>query len=309
MAIYHSLDEYKKTENGVCAALGYFDGVHLGHRAVIGACKTNGGGLPCVVLTFSENPALSLGRPCPPLLTDNARKAELLQESGADDVIFSDFSAIRDKSPADFVRDILRDRLNAKEVFCGFNYRFGRGGEGDTEVLHKLCAAHGIGVTVLDPVYLENEPVSSSRIRALLSDGEIGQVNDMLGCPYRISGSIEGGNHLGTVMGFPTVNLPLNADAAIPRRGVYASRLTIDGKPYLGATDIGVHPTVGEAARPLCETFLLDFGGGDLYGKTAVCELLEFIRPEMRFPSPEALTEQIRRDCEKISATAQQTIK
>ena len=299
MTIYDSLQIYRAHKEGSAVALGFFDGVHLGHRAVLKACA--GSGLHRVVLTFSQPPAKTIGRACPPLLTDNARKAALLGELGAEDVIFADFASLRELSPAEFVRSILYERLHAKQVYCGFNYRFGKDGDGDTALLTVLCSEYGIGVTVIEPVYLDGEAVSSTRIRACIAAGEVGRAAEMLGGCYTIEGDIGGGNHIGTTMGFPTVNIPIGEGLAVPRYGVYASYITIDGRTFTAATNIGVHPTVEVISRPLCESFLLDFEGGDLYGKHAVCELRQFIRGERKFESIEELQTQIRHDCSVIA--------
>lgn len=278
-------------------ALGFFDGVHMGHRAVIQGCVENKGEYRSIVLTFLESPAKALGKTAPDLLSDNTRKAELIKELGADDLIFADFCRMKDMEPAEFVQKILCEQLNAKRVYCGFNFHFGARGKGDTAALQRLCEERGIGVSVKEPVTIDDEQVSSSLIRELIRGGEIGKANSLLGYRYAIEGTIGSGNHIGTGMGFPTVNLPIEKGTAIPRFGVYASDVMIDGKRYKGATNIGVHPTVGENETPLCETFLLNFSGGDLYGKKVRCELKEFIRPEKRFDSMEELTEQIRKDC------------
>ncbi|MBQ3265412.1 MAG: riboflavin biosynthesis protein RibF [Ruminococcus sp.] len=301
MRVLYGLDEYQPPQNGSSIALGFFDGVHLGHRAVIGGCVRDRGALKSVVLTFAQSPAKALGRPAPPLLSSNGRKAELIGALGADELIFADFAAVKDMSPEKFVEEILYERLNAKRVTCGFNYRFGKGGAGDTAALEALCGARGIKVCVTQPVYCGKEQVSSSLIRARIAAGEIERANEMLGYRYAIGGEIGGGNHIGTMMGFPTVNIPIGDGLTVPRCGVYASDITIGGVRYKGATDIGVHPTVGENEKPLCETFLLDFAGGDLYGKKAVCELTSFVREERRFGSKEELAAQIKKDCEMIS--------
>ena len=298
MAIYHGLSEYTAPKNGTSVALGFFDGVHLGHRAVIGAAADTQ--LSCVVLTFGENPLRVLGKDHPPTLTDNPRKAQLMTAAGADDVIFADFMQLKDMSPEVFVGEILVGKLKAKRVVCGFNYRFGSRGSGDTEALKSLCADFGIEVIVCEPVSVGSEQVSSSRIRELIASGDIGSANTMLGYRYSISGDIGGGNRIGSALGFPTVNIPISDDIAIPCKGVYASILTVGGESYTGATNIGVHPTVGETDSPICETFLIDFPGGDLYGSRAVCELCEFIRGEKKFSSLDELTEQIKLDCERI---------
>ena len=299
MKIYDNLEEYQPQETGAYVALGFFDGVHLGHRAVIEGCVADSGGHESVVLTFRESPAKALGRTAPPLLSDNARKAELMEELGVDALIFADFHALKDMPPAVFVQKVLAEKLNAERVYCGFNYRFGRNGAGDIAALEKLCDEKGITVCVRQPVVLDGEQVSSSRIRELIAIGAIDRANRLLGSRWAIEGRIESGNHIGTGMGFPTVNLPIPDGTAVPLFGVYASDIVIDGARYRGATNIGVHPTVGENDKPLCETFLLDFGEGDLYDKRVRCELKAFIRPERRFNSVEELTEQIRLDCEK----------
>jgi len=298
MAIYHGLSEYTAPKKGTSVALGFFDGVHLGHRTVIGAAADTQ--LPCVVLTFGENPLRVLGKDHPPTLTDNPRKAQLMTAAGADDVIFADFMQLKDMIPEVFVGEILVGKLKAKRVVCGFNYRFGSRGSGNTEKLTRLCADFGIEVIVCEPVSVGSEQVSSSRIRELIASGDIGSANTMLGYRYSISGDIGGGNRIGSALGFPTVNIPISDDIAIPRKGVYASILTVGGESYTGATNIGVHPTVGETDSPICETFLIDFPGGDLYGSRAVCELCEFIRGEKKFSSLDELTEQIKLDCERI---------
>lgn len=300
MKVYNSLEEYIPSKNGTSVALGFFDGVHLGHREVIGSCVDEKGACRSAALTFRESPAKALKKPAPPLLTTNERKAELMAQIGADDVIFADFNDVKDLSPEAFVSEILRDRLNAKKVFCGFNYHFGRRGAGDTERLRRLCGEQGIEVIVKEPVTISGEQASSSLIRDCISGGEIEKANRLLGYRYAIEGRIDSGNHIGTTMGFPTVNIPLGDGLTLPRFGVYASDLVIDGTRYMGATNIGVHPTVGAEEAPLCETFLLDFDGGDMYGKKAVCVLKSFVREEKRFRSTEELCEQIQKDCEFI---------
>ena len=300
MKICNSIAEY--TEEGrTCVALGFFDGVHRGHRAVIDACCADKGGDSAVVLTFRESPAAALGAEVPPSLTDNARKAALIAQTGADAVIFADFLSLRDLSPADFVRTILRDRLRARRVFCGYNYRFGKFGAGDTAALIRLCADEGIEAVTVPPVGVDGESASSTRIRELLLAGEIERANRMLGYPYAIGGEIAGGNHIGTTLGFPTVNLVIGEGLCVPRCGVYASRMTVGGRTFPGATNIGVHPTVGEIERPICETFLIGYDGGELYGSAALCELTDFIRPERRFASTDELTEQVEKDIRLIS--------
>lgn len=297
MRIFNSIEEYTAVRPAQ-VALGYFDGVHRGHRAVIAACKKGEG--DAVVLTFRESPAAALGYAAPPALTDPARKAALMEQAGADAVIFADFRELRDLEPEQFVRAVLRDRLGAAGVACGYNYRFGRNGAGDTELLLRLCAAEDIGATVVQPVSVDGEAVSSTRIRELLAEGEITRVNRMLGSPFAVCGEIRSGNHIGTTLGFPTLNLPVGEGLCMPRRGVYAARVTVGGRSYIAATNIGVRPTVERDGAPVCESFLLGYEGGDLYGYTAVCELTRFIRPERRFEDFDALKRQVLSDIETV---------
>ncbi len=304
MAIYHGINEYPVPKDGTTVALGFFDGVHLGHRAVLRTCMAFGG-KSSVALTFSDNPLKALTGQCPPYITDNEKKARRITDLGINDVIFEDFNNLRELSPEEFFRDILHKRLRAKRVCCGENYRFGKNGAGDSKMLKSLCDRYGIETDIihLGKIELESNEscvISSTRIRELISNGDIRSANAMLGYNFSISGRIDSGNHIGTSMGFPTVNIPIPEGMVIPRYGVYASNIIIDGKSYRGATNIGVHPTVGENPAPICETFILGFEGGSLYGKKAECELLGFVRGERRFGSIEKLNAQIRKDCAAI---------
>jgi riboflavin kinase/FMN adenylyltransferase len=302
MKVYNSIEEYAKTACDSQVALGFFDGVHLGHRAVISDCIADKGDRQAVVLTFFESPARLLGNSDIRLITDNPRKAQLIEALGADALIFADFAELKNMEPEDFIADILRGKLHAKKVSCGYNYRFGRFGRGDTAILKSECEKRGISASVKAPVYLDGQSVSSTAVRELMQSGRIDEANKMLGCPYAVSGRIGSGNRMGSQMGFPTLNLPIGEGLAVPRCGVYASRVTVGGKSYRGATNIGVHPTVGDNDAPLCETFLLDYHGEALYGADATCELIRFIRPEQRFSSTDELIAQIGRDVEKIKS-------
>lgn len=301
MKVFYSLDEFAKTGYRTSAALGFFDGVHLGHRRVIENAAQNKGGLCSVVLTFSEPPAKILTGGSLPLLTRREEKQRIFESLNVDAVIFADFSMLKDMSAKDFVRVVLKEKLGAEQVFCGFNYHFGSKGAGDTDALVSLCDQYGIKAQVSEPVYYDGEVVSSTRIRRCLSEGRMDEVTAMLCRPYALFGTVLAGNHIGSDLGFPTLNFPIDPSCAAPRYGVYASQILIGEKVYAGATNIGVHPTVKETASPLCETFLLDFEGGDLYEESVMCRLIGFIRPEKKFSSLEALQKQIKNDVKNIS--------
>lgn len=299
MRIYQSIDEFASTEyESTQVALGFFDGVHLGHRAVLEQCAHKGS--PGVALTFRESPGAALGKAAKPLLTDNEQKAALMEALGIDAVIFADFLSIRDMSAQAFVRKVLKEKLRAQKVYCGYNYRFGKGGAGDAETLKALCREQDIDVQMTDAVYVDDEAVSSTKIRELLRQGDIEKANRMLGYRYAVSGAVGSGNHIGSALGFPTVNLPIRKELVVPRYGVYASRIVIDGREYKGATNIGVHPTVKRQKTPLCETFIIDYEGGELYGEYARCEPAAFIRDERTFRDIEELRKQVTEDIKAI---------
>lgn len=280
------------TETAV--ALGFFDGVHAGHKAVISKAVEHArkSGLKSVIWTFDESPKNA------PVITDTEERKHLFEEMGVDILISFPFdNKVRTMECVEFIEVILKDRLKAQKVFCGFNYSFGAGGKGDPETLKTLCAEHGIETEILPPVEKDNIVVSSSRIRELIEKGDITKATDLLGRPYSLCGVINHGKKLGRTIGFPTANQIIENKKVIPKDGVYLTRVLFDGKVLYGITDIGVKPTVGEHARG-AETYIFDFEG-DLYGKNIKTEFLEYLRSEKKFDSIEQLVKQINRDTEK----------
>ncbi len=288
--------ELIKSEQPTAVALGFFDGVHLGHRAVLSAavsCKSEG--LVPAAFTFSSTPK---SRDNGAQLTTPLQKAELLEKLGIEILYVIDFEIIRDKTPEQFVREILAGIFGAKKVFCGFNYHFGRGGTGDRDMLKGLCSACGIEAKVLEPVKVDGKIASSTEIRNALRSGDIALANKLLGYDFTIRSEVVEGKHLGTAMDTPTVNLCFEEGLIVPRYGVYASLVTFDGRTFPGVTNIGVKPTVSDSDRPNCETWLMLFEGGDLYGKTVEVRLKAFIRPEQKFSGTYELRAAIKRDGE-----------
>ena len=277
-------------------ALGIFDGVHLGHRAVIGAAAGAAVGeenTHSAVFTFQQ-PPWALPKDSAWELLSSEAKIRAFESLGVEELIAADFEAIRGLSPRAFVETILRDTLHAKLVVCGFNYHFGRDGAGDAAQLHELCTACGIQTVTVDPVLLDGQPVSASRIRRCIEEGDVHQAARLLGRPFTIDFPVEGGQKLGRLLGTPTINQPLPPHFIRPRFGVYASSVEVEGRVTHGVTNIGVRPTVG-ADGPLAETWIADFDG-DLYGQSVPVSLVKFLRPETRFDSVEALQKQILRD-------------
>lgn len=279
------------------AALGYFDGVHLGHQAVLAAACAQPGLMP-LAFTFSlkedgKRPAQKKAGQ----LDSDSKRAERLFAYGMETVLMPDFSEISEMRDSEFV-DLLCRRVGARAVFCGEDYRFSCGASAGIERLRELCAAYGVPVTAVPPVEVDGLRVSSTRIRALLQEGDAAQAAKLLGHPYELDASVEKGQQLGRKLGFPTINQPFFSGAAMPMYGVYASRVHVGEKIFPGVTSVGVRPTVGENLSPRAETYLIGFSG-DLYGCRVRVEFLRFLRGEIRFPSLDALQAQIAGDAEK----------
>ena len=246
-------------------ALGFFDGLHIAHRAVLDAALAGRDrGFTPVVRLFDAPPAEILtGRAVPRLLTDADRDRLLTNRGFALHKI--SFAEIRELSPEAFVREILTDRLQAGAVSCGYNYRFGKYGAGDETLLKALCGQNGIDVTVLPELDLGGEPVSSTRIRALVQEGELETANALLGRPLLFTAPVFSGDHRGRLLGAPTINQYLPAGFVRPKRGVYVSTVRIGGRLYRGVTNVGSRPTF-DGGGERSETYILGYSG-DLYGQ------------------------------------------
>lgn len=276
-------------EGELAAALGSFDGLHLGHRQVIGNTLSAPGLRPAVI-TFQQNPSVSLQKKPVPLLTTNEQKLALLEEMGVEVVYLLPFDRIRDMEPEDFVEALYRV-CRVRALSCGFNFRFGKNGRGDAGLLKELCREKGISLSVTPPVSVAGETVSSTRIRACLEQGDVQQAGQLLGRPFGYDFEVTHGRQLGRTWGTPTINQPFPAGYVLPRFGVYASLVEVEGQKYYGVTNIGVKPTVGSDCA-LSETWIPEFSG-DLYGKKVPVELLDFIRPERKFDSLDQLKNEI----------------
>lgn len=289
-------DTLKQTKYYTSVALGFFDGVHLGHQDVINTAVNASSDLcKATVLTFKDSPTFVLSGNKKTLLTTNEEKFELFEKLGVEYVFCIDFKEVCSMTAEDFVREVLYNTLNAKFVIAGFNYHFGRGGNATADDLISMCRRLRMDSCKRMPVEYKGEAISSTRIRECILNGKIEDANAMLSYNFSITSKVTSGNHIGTTLSTPTINQPLQSGIVVPKFGVYASKVTIGDKVYLGATNIGTHPTVGKCT-PLCETHLLNFESGDLYGKTVQTELLHFIRPEKKFESLNELKKQIQKD-------------
>lgn len=276
--------------NGTAVALGFFDGLHRGHRNVISsAVNEKKNGLTAVCLTFLQSPKNVLTNTESNALMTDSDKLKTLETLGVDHTFQADFRQIMDMSAQSFFKDILVDKLNAKKLFCGFNYHFGKNGEGDVQLLQDLCDKHNVELTVVPPEENDGEVVSSTLIRNLISAGNVKKANELLCSEFGFCSIVEHGKKLGRTLGTPTINQPLLKELAIPKFGVYASRVTLeDGNSYCGVTNIGIKPTVGGSV-PVCETWMPQYDGDEIYGQNVDIRLLEFIREEKKFADIEEL--------------------
>jgi len=274
-------DPTELTRRPRAVAIGSFDGVHRGHRAVLEAARSTG--LAVTVITFDPHPRIALGNRVE-LLTTLERRLELLGEAGAEDVLVASFTpALQRLTPDEFAERYLR-AIGVEAVVAGADFRFGVRRSGDLELLEQM----GYGVVVVPAL----PGVSSTAIRVALGEGDVLSAASMLGRPFELDGVVVTGDQRGGTLGYPTANLRLEPDLACPAYGIYAGF----GLEHRAAISIGTNPHYGGTERRI-EPYLLDFDG-DLYGKRLVVELWERLRDEAVFDDEQALIEQIARDVE-----------
>ena len=290
---------------GAAITVGTFDGVHLGHRALVARTidEARSFGATSVLVTWDRHPLETL-RPGsePKVLTTPERKAELIEVTGIDTLVVLPFDHVFSKwSPERFVTDVLV-RLGARAVIVGDGWRFGHKAAGTTELLQKMGAEHGFQVQVLTLAGVEGESVSSTRVRSAIAQGDMISARTLLARPFDVDGVVLRGERRGTELGFPTANLKLDRSIAHPPRGVYAGRaVTEAGIAYTAAINVGVNPQFGgdPATTPWrVEAYLLDFDG-DLYDQRLRVELHERLRDELKFESVAALVEQMALDVDR----------
>jgi len=281
------------------AALGTFDGLHVGHMKVIekAVSLSKEMSLTPVVTFFDVHPRTLIDSSSPMKLISDSHRDSIVASLGADKKIF-EFEKIVNLSAERFFYDILINGLNCKAICCGENYRFGKGAAGDVGFLKNECEKNGITLCVSDMIKIDGNEVSSTRIRSFIQQGEIEKANRMLGRYFSFSSPVIDGKHLGRKLGIPTINQIIDKELVKPGNGVYASLTTVDGKKYKSITNIGVRPTVENTLKTNSETHILGFSG-NLYGSNPTVELVSFIRGEQKFSSVALLKEQIERDINK----------
>jgi riboflavin kinase / FMN adenylyltransferase len=281
-------------------ALGVFDGVHIGHRAILGTAVTHGreAGMPAVACTFDPHPmeVLQPGR-APLAITTLDERLALIEGCGLDAAVVLPFTQeLAAMEPEAFVKDVLVARLGARAIVVGFNHRFGRGARGDVGMLRSLGEQLGFRTHVAEPLMVEGVAVSSTEIRAALQRGDLEAAARLLGRPYTLLGSIGHGAGRGRTLGFPTANL-LPARPVLVAPGVYACMAEVAGQKERAVVNVGVRPTFEETTLAV-EAYLLDFVG-DIYGQTMILTFVSRIREERRFPSVDALKAQIHADADE----------
>ena len=283
-------------------ALGFFDGLHLGHAALLKRVSERAAeiGAEPAVLTFDVHPdTLVFGKEVP-LINSSAEREELIRRLyGIDSTIFLHFNRSMMQMPWElFIESIVKE-LNIAAVVVGHDFSFGHRGEGTPARLQEWCLRQNILCDVIPAVCVDGRVVSSTEIRSLLEEGNIEEANRLLGHPHLISDTVHSGYHLGAKLGSPTINMGFPAGVVIPRHGVYSARVFLDdGSHYLAVTNVGVRPTVSDSGRVSVESHLLDFDG-NLYGRHARVEFHHFQRPEQKFETVQALAQQIRQDADE----------
>ena len=277
-------------------ALGFFDGVHLGHQALLSACcrmAQEAGGIPAVV-TFGNHPdALVVGKN-PALINTWQDRMRLFENYGIQAVEILPFDKKMMTMPWQEFFGFLRKDLGAEGIVCGNDFCFGYRGEGTPDKLQEACREEGIPCQVVSEQTVHGIRISSTHIRSLLEQGNMEEAVAFLGHPHMLTGKVVHGKQLGRTIGIPTANLELPENLVVPRFGVYACRALVQGSWYPAVTNIGVRPTVGGKGITV-EPWILDYEG-DLYGQQITLEFYTFLRPEQKFPSLEALQEEIHRN-------------
>lgn len=302
MEIIEGLDRLTHPYKNAVVTLGNFDGVHLGHQKIFQRVKEEARRLQGqgVIITFNPHPLKVLApERCPPLLTPFRKKMLLFEQSGVDHVVSILFSkSFSEISPEAFIHAILIEKIGARKVIVGYNYHFGRGKGGTVQTLQTLCMPRHVDVEVVEALTVDGLPVSSSKVRALLQEGEVEKASRLLGRDYSVIGKVIPGAHRGRGLGFPTANLEISEEL-YPKPGVYAVEVLCREKRFHGVANLGFNPTFtpeGKEREPMSlEVHLFDFGG-DLYGEEIWVSFRKRIRDERRFDSPSLLVEQMRRD-------------
>lgn len=284
----------------IICAIGNFDGVHIGHKELLDrVCAESDKYTKRAVWTFKEHPYICRNGYGAKILTSLDEKAELFRKNGIDIMITEDFSSVSNMPYDKFASDILYKKCGIRAIVCGYNFKFGKDAKGNAASLSDIFSKLGARTIIIPKKTIDGIDISSTKIRELVSSGDIETANRLLGRPFSISLPVVNGNHIGRTIDFPTMNMTFNNNSEIPRNGVYACKCKIDGKYYNAIANIGTRPTVSNTGNVNCETHIIGYSG-DLYGKTITVEFYKFLRSEVKFKDLPSLKAQISID--KISA-------
>ena len=293
--------EYKRGQKlsftDAVLALGFFDGVHKAHRLLIedGMRIAKEESRPFAILTFPSEGGLKSSTP---RIYGTEERLSLFADMGVENVVLADFNSISDMSAEDFVNKTLVGDIGCKVAIAGYNFRFGKGAMGTSlDLLSLMRAAGGDAIIHSEHSYL-GKPISATRIREALRMGDVRLSNELLSVPYFVRGTVTHGKSLGRTLGFPTVNMSLPEERFVIASGVYKTAVKIDDTLDTGITNVGICPTF-ESRQMHIETYILDFDG-DLYERELTVYFMDYLREERKFSSPEELTKQIVKDCEKV---------
>ena len=283
-------------KNGCVVALGFFDGVHMGHRALFEKTveRARELGVEPAVVSFDVHPDNMVKGGNVPLINTPVERTELLRRLfGIERQIVLHFDERLMKMPWDEFIVWLSDRFGAKHLVCGYDFRFGHRGQGNSERLREKCAELSIGSDVIPQVTMDGVVISSTYIRGLLQEGRMAEANRFLGHCHTMTDHVRCGYRLGTKLGLPTINMRVGENVLVPAHGVYAAKAHVEGGgEYIAVTNVGVRPTVGGVSDVSVESHLLDFSG-NLYGRSVRLDFYEFIRPERKFNGTEELKAEI----------------
>lgn len=289
-------------EQDTVVTIGNFDGVHKGHQKIIkdtiSIAKNKK--MKSVLFTFSNHPVNFFEKDKLKNIITKEEKHEIINKMGIDIVVsipFNEFIIRLD--PKEYIQKILLEKLHAKQIVIGHDFRFGQNRGGNAQFLEDIGKEYGFDVKIMNPICLKNIRVSSTYVRNLLKDGKVNKVNEFLGREYELTGIVVHGKKIGKdILGFPTINLEYDKNILIPKKGVYQTKVNIDGKIYDGATNIGYSPTVKQNEFTV-ETYILQYDG-DLYEKKASINFIRRIRDEIKFDTIQDLKKQMNKDVENI---------
>ncbi len=299
LRVYEGLESLPQPYVSSTVAIGTFDGVHLGHRAIIqtAIADARAHNRPALVFTFDRHPAelLAPGR-VPGYLTTLKQRVKWLSALAPDAVIVARFDrSLSELAPDVFVQNILKTELGAQAIVVGTNFYFAKDRSGDVPFLMRHQSDYAFKLHALEPIAVNGSAASSTRIRELLREGKVAEAESILGHPFLLAGTVVKGQQLGRTLGFPTANLALEVAQVVPLDGIYAVQVTLqEGRTLGGACSIGNRPTIEGAGRCI-ETYLFDFEE-DLYGQKMEVRFLQYLRPEVKFDSLEALILQMQED-------------